>query len=194
MFWGEGWCSRSGGNRHRGHGRQGPPGTPAPPSEETHGLNCLKQTSVQSTHQPSSLTPRWWQQNLSPSSSVRRRDLNPLICHQCVSTEGVVIQQTLGTIKKRSLFQSQQLYSPYIFSVNKTMTVNTGVNILSRRCVFVRSPPDLWDSVLLRSRKQEPRLWEGSLMMEHTGRPIKCMWHTFRHHKCMIVTVNTDAY
>lgn len=78
-----------------------PTRTPVPPSEGTHGLKPLTDPhtiSRQFIHQPSSLTPRWWQRTLSPSSSVRQRELNQLICHPCVFTKDWVSHKPLGTI------------------------------------------------------------------------------------------------
>lgn len=67
-----------------------PTRTPVPPSEGTHGLKPATDPhtiSRQLIHQPSSLTPRWWRQTQPPSSSVRQRELNQLICHSCVFTK-----------------------------------------------------------------------------------------------------------
>lgn len=54
---GEGVVLQVRGNRHHGHRRQGPPGTPEPPSEEPHGLSCLKHTRVQQIVRPPAKQP-----------------------------------------------------------------------------------------------------------------------------------------
>lgn len=72
------------------------------PSEETHGLNGLKQTPVQQIlHSPAKQPDTQMVAAEFVSFSVRWRDLNEIICRQRVSTQCGVIQQSLIRIKRQ---------------------------------------------------------------------------------------------
>lgn len=112
VFWGERWWFRSGGTGDKAH----------------QGLLCLllkrhKALKVRNRLSSSADTPftrqtAWHTDGGSricvPSFSVRRRDLNGLICHQRVSTQCGVIKQSLIRIKRQPVLISVKLFLPLL--------------------------------------------------------------------------------
>lgn len=103
------------GNRHHGHGLQGPPGPLCPPRRghmAWHPLTDPHTIGRQFTHQPSSLTPRWWQLARCPSFSVRQEMFSQLVIR-------VFSLKTLGTIK----ISSTHTHPPILRLLSTILTI-----------------------------------------------------------------------